>query len=184
MITFREAGPENTEAALDLAFQTARERGLRYVVVASTSGETARKAAQRTLPPGVQLVVVTHNTGFRKPGEQEFDVRIREELRARGVAVVTGTLPTRGINRAIRDRFGGSELDLISAALRILGEGVKVCVEIACMACDAGAVPPEDVVCVAGTGRGADTVAIVHAQPSNKFFDVRVREIVAKPYRF
>jgi|YelNatPaOPRAMG01_1025707.scaffolds.fasta_scaffold00027_67 hypothetical protein len=182
MIAFREAGPENTDRALDIAFEVAEQRGIGYIVVASTTGWTAEKAAERARGKSARLVVVTHNTGFRTPGEQEFDTQLRERLVREGIAVITGTLPTRGINRAIRDRFGGSEIDLVSWTLRLLGEGLKVCVEIACMACDAGAIPPEDVLCVAGTGRGADTVAIIHAQPSNKFFDLRVREIIAKPY--
>jgi len=36
-------------------------------------------------------------------------------------------------------------------------------------------------VAVAGTGRGADTVAIIRAHPSNRFLDVKVRQILAKP---
>jgi len=52
------------------------------------------------------------------------------------------------------------------------------------MAADAGLVPPADVVCVAGTGRGADTAAVVRAVPSNMFFDLKIRAYVAKPYNF
>jgi len=37
------------------------------------------------------------------------------------------------------------------------------------------------VVAAAGTGRGCDTVIIIEAHPSNRFLDVRVRQIVAKP---
>ena len=49
-------------------------------------------------------------------------------------------------------------------------------------ACDAGMVPEgEDIIAVAGTGKGADTVAIVQARPSDRFLDVRVRQILAKP---
>jgi hypothetical protein len=32
-----------------------------------------------------------------------------------------------------------------------------------------------------GSGKGADTVAIVQAHPSDRFLDVRVRQILAKP---
>lgn len=40
------------------------------------------------------------------------------------------------------------------------------------------------VVPVAGTGRGADTAAILSANSSNRFFDIKIREILAKPRHF
>ena len=184
MPVFPKAGPENTQESLAIAFETAEKHRLRYLVVASTYGDTARAAFEMLGDRQLQLVIVTHNTGFKRPGEQQFDPELRDKLQSAGVPVVTGTMPFRTISRAIRDRLGGSDTDLVANSLRILCEGVKVCVEIACMACDAGVVPPEDVVTVAGTGRGADTVVVVKAQPSNRFFDVRVREIVAKPWEF
>jgi hypothetical protein len=66
----------------------------------------------------------------------------------------------------------------------MLGQGVKVCVEIAAMACDAGLAPADDVICVAGTGQGADTACLIKADSSNRFFQIRVREILAKPREF
>jgi hypothetical protein len=71
---------------------------------------------------------------------------------------------------------------IVAETLRLFGQGIKVAVEIAMEACDAGLIPEgEDVVSVAGTGRGADTVAVIRAHPSNRFLDVRVRQIAAKP---
>jgi hypothetical protein len=52
------------------------------------------------------------------------------------------------------------------------------------MAADAGLIPCEDVIAVAGTGRGADTVALIRANSSNNFFQIKVREILAKPRAF
>ena len=52
------------------------------------------------------------------------------------------------------------------------------------MACDAGLIPPGDVVAVGGTERGADTAAVIGANSSNNLFDIRVREILAKPRNF
>jgi len=71
---------------------------------------------------------------------------------------------------------------IVAETLRLFGQGVKVAVEIAMAACDAGLIPEgQDVVAVAGTGRGADTVVILRAHPSHRFLDVRVKQIVAKP---
>ena len=55
---------------------------------------------------------------------------------------------------------------------------------MAAMVCDVGLAPPDDMVVVAATGCGADTVAIIKGDSSNRFFDIKVREILAKPGNF
>jgi len=71
---------------------------------------------------------------------------------------------------------------IVAQALRLLGQGVKVSAEIVAEACDAGLIPEgADVVAVAGTGKGADTVAMVEAHPSDRFFDIKIKQILAKP---
>ena len=52
------------------------------------------------------------------------------------------------------------------------------------MVFDAGLVPPGDILAVAGTDRGSDTVAIIGANSSNNFFDIKAREILVKPGNF
>lgn len=129
--------------------------------------------------------MVTHNTGFKEPGVQEFPEEIREEVRARGVKVLTGTMVLRSLGTAIREMGGGySEQELIANTLRMLGQGMKVCVEITAMAADAGLIPPESIVSVAGTGRGADTACLIKADSSNRFFNIKVKEIITKPKEF
>jgi hypothetical protein len=50
------------------------------------------------------------------------------------------------------------------------------------MAADAGLVPEgEEILVVAGTGRGADTVAVIRSATSKRFLDLKVLEIPAKP---
>jgi len=57
-----------------------------------------------------------------------------------------------------------------------------VVVEIAAMAADAGVVPvDEDVLVVAGSGRGADTAVVLRPANSHQIFDMVIREIIAKP---
>ncbi|HDJ89241.1 MAG TPA: hypothetical protein ENG40_00930 [Thermoprotei archaeon] len=59
---------------------------------------------------------------------------------------------------------------------------MKVAVEIACMAADAGYIPIDrDVVAIAGTGRGADTAILITPKTSRNFFDIKIKEIIAKP---
>jgi hypothetical protein len=61
-------------------------------------------------------------------------------------------------------------------------EGTKVCLEITVMAADAGLISADrPVVAIAGTGKGADTALVVQPAHSNSFFDLYVREVIAKP---
>lgn len=69
--------------------------------------------------------------------------------------------------------------------LRRFGEGAKVCIEITMMAADAGLIPvDQDVVAIAGTGRGADTALRIHPANAARFFNLKIREVIAKPIDF
>lgn len=181
---FPDAGEKHTDETLNIAKETALTRGIKDVVVASTRGKTALKAAEIFRGAGVNLVVVTHNTGFNEPGKQEFDPEIRQKLAEEGVKVLTGTMVLRNLDTAIRKKFSYSETEIVNATLRMFCQGAKVCVEMAAMASDAGLVPPGDVIAIAGTSYGADTAMIIASRPSNQFFDIKVREILIKPREF
>lgn len=181
---FDSAGPHNTEETLAVAKRAAAERGVGYIVVASTWGDTGVRAAELMRGEKAKLVVVTHNAGFKEPGAVEIDPGKRKRIEELGGTVHTGTMVLRGLGTAIRGKGGFSEEMLVAGVLRMFGEGVKVCVEMAAMVCDAGLVPGGDIIAVAGTGRGADTCVLVGADSSNRFFDIKVREILAKPGRF
>ncbi len=53
------------------------------------------------------------------------------------------------------------------------------------MAADAGLIPVnKDVIAVAGTGRGADTALRIQPANTSRFFDLKIREVIAKPIDF
>ncbi len=180
-IYFNNPGKENTDRSLEIMLEAVNDLAIRQVVVASTYGDTGLKAAEKLKDMGVNLVVVTHNVGFKQPGATEMSPETRMKLEALGAIVHTGTMPFRSIGTAIRQKQGYSQQDLIANTLRILGQGIKVCVEIAMMASDAGIISPDDCIAVAGTARGADTVAQITPAPSNMLFDIKIRRILAKP---
>lgn len=74
-------------------------------------------------------------------------------------------------------------MEVIAQTLKMFGtEGVKVAVEVAVMAADAGLVPTDrEIIAVGGSGRGADTAVVMRAAHMNNFFDLEIREIIAKP---
>ncbi len=187
---FERPGPENTSAVVEAALARAAEIGLDDIVVASNTGTTARAllAGLRdgrggARPARTNLVVVTHHVGFRSPGEDEMDPAVREELVGAGARLLTTTHLFGGVERAVTNQFGGLYPGaLVAWTLRLFGEGLKVAVEIAVMALDAGLVPyGRDILAIGGSGRGADTAVVVRPSHAKTFFETRVVEIVCRP---
>ncbi|HQA60616.1 MAG: pyruvate kinase alpha/beta domain-containing protein [Tepidanaerobacteraceae bacterium] len=178
---FEKAGKHNTEKTLEIVKQAVSERGIKRVVVASTEGYTAKLFKEANL--GVDLVCVTHVAGFEKPGEIEMPGEIRRELAESGVKVLTTTHVLSGAERGISNKFGGIyPVELMANTLRMMGQGVKVCVEISVMALDAGLIPyGEEVIAVGGTGEGADTAIIIKPAHAANIFDTWISEILCKP---
>ncbi|MBU6998209.1 MAG: hypothetical protein HXS41_12750 [Theionarchaea archaeon] len=180
VVYFDQIGRDNTEKCIDLALKRAGELGIEHVVVASTTGFTIERVVEMT--PGMNVVGVTHSMGFKKEGGDEFEGD-RENLKKKGVRILTTTHLMSGLNRGVRSRYGsGTFSDVVADTLRMFSQGMKVCVEIAVMALDSGLIPAgKEVVVIGGTGRGADTAVVVMPAHSQNFFDTRVLEVICKP---
>ena len=173
------------EADTETTFLRAKERAesleIRHIVVASTTGRTGVKACQ--IFREFRVTVVRHHTGFRTPGAQQMESENEKAILASGARIVTAGHAFSGIERAIRakrDTIG--PLELMADTLRVFGDGTKVCLEITVMAADAGEIPMDrPVITIAGTSEGADTALVVRPAHSNNFFDLYVKEIIAKP---
>ncbi|MGB9740458.1 MAG: pyruvate kinase alpha/beta domain-containing protein [Candidatus Bathyarchaeia archaeon] len=181
---FKEAGAKNTEALLNVVKSYVEKEGIRDVVVASTTGATGAKVAK--IFKGYNVAVVTHHFGFREPGQTELQEEYKREILSSGAKIFTGTHALSSVERAIRKDFGTLQpLELIANVLRLMGEGTKVCVEITLMAADAGFISVDkDIIAIAGTGRGADTALRIKPANTARFFDLKIREVIAKPQDF
>ena len=160
------------------------ERGdIRHVVVATTSGQTGVIFAHALADRDIHVVCVTHHIGFSGGDTDQLEPEHRTRLEDLGASIVTAGHALSGVPRSISKTFGGvSSAEIIAHTLRLFGQGMKVCVEIAVMAADAGEVPTDrDVLCVGGTGRGADTAVVLQASHMNCFFDTRLREVLCFP---
>ncbi len=178
---FEHRGRGNTEQVLELARRRAEELGIGVVVVPSTSGNTAETALP--LLAGLQVVVVSHSTGYTEPGRQEMPAQVREGLEARGAQVVTTTHAFGGVGRSVRKKFDTWQAEeLIAQTLKRFGEGVKVAIEVSLMAADAGLVSQHnEIVACGGTGRGLDTALVLRPTHAQTFFDLEILEIICKP---
>lgn len=178
---WEQAGAVNTENTIQLAVDRAVELGIHYVVVASCSGDNLKKVLDKN--SSLNVIGVTHHVGFAGPGVDEMSGTTRGELLSKGIKLLTTTHLFAGVDRAIRFQFGGLyPAEIMAQTLRIFGQGIKVAVEIAVMALDAGLIPyGEDVVAIGGSATGADAAIVIQPAHSNKFFQTEVREIICMP---
>ena len=171
-----------TDHVLKIARDVFEERRLEDVVVASTGGNTGLASAKLFQGLDANLVVVAHSVGFKEPNMEEFDPDVKKEIEQLGGKVLFSTMPFHTVNDAVRGKMGSSIETLIADALRMMGQGTKVCVEIVAMACDAGLLESgKDVLAIAGTGRGADTILVIKSANSRRFFDLKIVDVIAKP---
>lgn len=182
-VYYEASGPGNTARTLQIAYERAVQLGINHIIVASSTGKTGVAAAQ--LMRDVNLVVVSHSSGFAAPNQQELLPEYAEAIRAQGAHLLTSMHALGGIGRAVRRKLGAYQVEeIIAFALRSFCQGMKVVCEITAMAADAGLVPVgEEVAAVAGTSSGADTAAVLLAANAQDFFDLRVLEVLCKPRR-
>ncbi|MFC1861207.1 pyruvate kinase alpha/beta domain-containing protein [Chloroflexota bacterium] len=181
IIYFEKQGKQNTDEVLAIAKKRADELGINTILVSSTWGYTGLKAVDYF--QGMKLVIVTEATGNYTPDVQEMSAENQEIIRSKGGIVLTTSHAFAGIDRAMRTKFGMYLLaDVISQTLRLFGEGIKVCCEIALMAADSGLVSTnENAISIAGSHKGADAAVVLRPVNTQNFFNMQVKEILCKP---
>lgn len=174
-----------TSQVLAIAADYSREHKLHDIVLATTRGITAL-AAGDIFQQGMNIIAVTHSTGFVKENHQEVDPSVRKKIEEKGIKLLTSVMPFHSWNDHYRKRSGAiMPTTIIADTLRLFGQGTKVCVEIVMMACDAGMIlQGKPVLAIAGTGKGADTVLSMVGCNSRKFFDMKITDMIAKPRKW
>jgi hypothetical protein len=180
-VYFAQTGPQNTARTLELARARAGALGIHKVLVATTTGATGLQAAHEL--KGLDIIVISHSAGFSAPNTQSLAAENRAAIEATGATILTCQHAFGGVGRAVRMKLGTYELDeIIAFTLRTFCQGIKVVAEMALMAADAGLVrTDEPLIAIAGTGRGADTAAVLKPSNAQTFFDLRFLEIVCMP---
>ncbi|MDP3878741.1 MAG: pyruvate kinase alpha/beta domain-containing protein [Dehalococcoidales bacterium] len=178
---FDRPGHDNTEEVFRIASTRAGELGIKKIVVPSTRGDTAVRAME--FFKGLEVVVVSYVTGMKEPDVQPFTEENRRKVESAGGVIVTAAHAFAGVNRAIRQKFDTiTPVEIIAQTLRNFGQGMKVVCEISLIAADAGKVrTDEEVIVLGGTGRGVDTAVVLQPVDSQRFFDLRIKEILCKP---
>jgi hypothetical protein len=173
---------------MEITAAEAVKRGISAIVAASNTGQTLEVLLEETRKAGYtgSLVCVSHVDGFIHNGENELSGAVREGLEKAGVRICTAAHALSGTERGISRKFQGAyPVEIIAHTLRMLGQGTKVCVEIAVMALDGGYIGyGKPVIAIGGSGRGADTAALISPGYSHSFFETRIHEILCKPQLF
>jgi len=197
MKVFERPGPINTDEVVAIAKEASSK--VDYVVVASITGSSAMKIAERvrdrkvicvTCPQGMWWQVDAMNGDlfaeipelrekrdeWIEKGLKKVPMSMTEENRAKlkafNVEVVRGTIPLFGPSFSMRLHLHKiTSLDIMAKTLELVSTGTLVCMEIVLMAVDAGLIPEEKLVLAcAGTEIGLDTAWIVRSCASANVF--------------
>jgi hypothetical protein len=181
ILYFERPGKDNTDATLQAARERAAALGIRQIVVASTHGFTARQAQQAFAGQDVEIIAVSICASFEDEGWTMTD-RERADLERLGIRVLTGL---HSLGDDVNEAFGArSPNRTVRETLYCFCQGMKVAVEVAIMAADAGLLDmSRELIAIAGTDEGADTALVLLPAYARKFRELEIREILAKPRR-
>ena len=180
---FEKRGAVNTEKTLEIALRGCEERHLGKIVVASSTGKTALKMAEKA-KAGLMIIGVTYSAGSKYREEVEEFNRNRDALEKRGIRIVRGLHALSATERGFENKYksGLLPLNIVADTLRMFSQGMKVCVEIAVMAAEHGFITPdEDMVAVGGSGHGADTAVVMRPAYAGNMLGTKIKAILCMP---
>jgi hypothetical protein len=180
ILYFEKTGKKNTEATLRLARSRAEELGLKQIVLASTHGYTALKAAEIYKGSGIEIIAVSISAAFEKEGWAMSEEE-RRQIEQAGVRVST---TIHGLADGVAEGMYGENTpgSVVANTLRLFSQGMKVAVEVSIMALEAGLIPAgREIIAVGGSTDGCDTAIVVRPAHARKIKEFRICEILCKP---
>ena len=180
-VYFDGKGKQYTEDTIRLAKTRAEELGIKDIIIASYTGYSGLLASEAF--QDYNLIVSAGMMGFTEPNVHRMIPDNKTKIEANGGKIFYHLHSFGGLGRAVKQKFGPIQVDeIIAYTLRTFSQGVKVALEISCMACDAGFIKSETpCIAIAGSGTGADTAVVILPVNTHRFFDTKVLEIICKP---
>jgi hypothetical protein len=196
---FEDCGPENTGAVIDAVTERVQEGDIQAIVVASMSGRTAIKVAQRLKAAGLKpkVICVTGPPSWEEYGYEMplLKAKERRELGELGVQIVDRveepfrelTFRNWWLKKTIQVEREKADLFWMTL-ICVGGHGFRTAIEVIFMAVEARLIKEgERVIGIAGTGEGADSAVVLLATPFedavglNPAKRLKVQEILAMP---
>jgi len=177
---FDAPGEANTAHCLNVAKTEAEENGYKNIIVASTTGETGAIFAEAFKSVDANLMIVTYADD---KGESAIPEKTRNKILDSGATIFNAPPISLSIDRSFGEEYGEQRpSQIVHDTLLWFGQGMAACCKCVMSATDGGLLQEGmEVVAVAGTLKGADTVAVVKAASSKRFRELKVLEILAKP---
>jgi len=188
MKVFDKPGREPTDETCRIAVERAIEMQHAPIVSPTTVGASALRLCEIAKEMGYtgQIVIVTpaYGASQKAPGQNSLTDEKRDEIHSHGAITVTAAHILSGVERGMSTKFQGVyPAELIAHSLRMLSQGMKVTVEIGCMALDAGAIAHGvEIVCLGGTGGGLDTAVVMSPAHANNIFATNIHEVLCMPH--
>jgi hypothetical protein len=180
---FDKKGSVNTDRTLEIALACCEEKGIRKIVVASSTGKTALLLRDKA-KSSIEVIGVTYSAGSKYREEVEAFNRNRETMIKKGIRVVRGLHALSATERAFENKYksGLLPLNIVADTLRMFSQGMKVCLEVAVMAAEAGFITPdEEVIAVGGSGSGADTAVVMKPAYAASMFETKFKAVLCMP---
>lgn len=194
ILYFKKPGPHNTDSVIAATKERVKEGGIKHVVVASISGQTALKVAEELKNQNVSVVCVSGFPGWGTIHEIEYPFvrgKTRKALEKLKVVIVDrmpSSLSDTLDYGLARYGYTPASWTVAETLVSVGGYGLKTAVEAILMATDYGAVPPyKDVISMAGSDTGADTAIVARSTYSTHVFSgdstkrFQILEIIAMP---
>ena len=181
---FDKQGEDYTdELILAVKYKLDVAKNIKYILIASTTGESALKLHNAIDNDDITIINVSHNVGFSGDNESDISDEMIAKLENVGIKTYQGLHAFSGAARGVTNKYGGfSPLDVVADTLRMFSHGVKVSAEISLMAADAGLVPVgEEIMAIGGRAHGVDTAVILTPVNSKNLFNMKIHEIIAMP---
>ncbi|MCR4405178.1 MAG: hypothetical protein NUW06_07915 [Candidatus Acetothermia bacterium] len=167
---FASYGAKNTNGVIEAVAERLEEGEIKTVVVASSSGETAIKLAEKVRDRAKRIICVSDPPWGRErfPESPGISLENRAKLEALGVEIID-YMPYASVAyswQASGNVYGVLDLLVMASdAFRMVGgNGLKVAIEVGLMATNAGKdAPGEEIIAAGGTGGGADTAIVMKA---------------------
>jgi len=181
ILYFETPGRDNTDATLQAARRRAQELGITQVVVASSHGYTAKRTHAAFAGLDVRIIAVPISASFQDVGWTMTPAE-RQAIEELGIEVC---MTLHALGDDVADAFGAvSPSRIVRETLYRFGQGMKVAVEVAIMAAEAGLLDTSrEAIAIAGTDEGADTALVIKPACARKFKELQILEILAKPRR-
>ena len=180
---YAEPGKVNTRETIEISLARASELGIKKIVVASITGDTALQLLDAAGDGGFEVIVIGWQYGLREPDVNPMTVEVQDSIIKAGGRLHFAMHALGVLGKMASCAGAGTAAE----TLKMFSRGTKVCVELAIMCADAGfAFSTEEIICIGGTGpSGADTACVI--QPASSVFawdrekGLRVRELLCKP---